>query len=253
MIDSILLNRILLTLFLVANLVVGLWAMRPIKTMDDYALANRSLGGGVMIATLIATLFEVKSIELSILCSKGIINLLKPFIFSFMALLMGVFIFPKLLVFKKERTVSDIMNTFYGKEARIYTLLIMSLFSIGVVMAQLVALGGMSDMLGMKSYPQFFIIIIGTCIIIYSLLGGIYAVAKTDVLQFLVIVIGIVVFFVLSTYENGVWGIIKTAERLKPKYLTFLKEMICLGVFLAIFHYMGYQLYLFLHLLYNVY
>ena len=42
--------------FLLANLVLGLWMARGVKTLKDYALANRSLGAGVITMTLLATI-----------------------------------------------------------------------------------------------------------------------------------------------------------------------------------------------------
>jgi len=41
------------------ELKMGLRAGRGIKTMRDYDLANRSLGGGILVITLIATLMEL--------------------------------------------------------------------------------------------------------------------------------------------------------------------------------------------------
>ncbi len=48
-------STIILATFLIAILALGLWAARGVKTMKDYALANRSLGTGVLTMTLLAT------------------------------------------------------------------------------------------------------------------------------------------------------------------------------------------------------
>ncbi len=222
------LNIILVSLFLLANLVVGLMSIRKIKTMDDYALANRSLGGGVMIATLVATLFEVRSVELSILCDRGMINIIKPFILAFCALFLGLFVFPKLLAFKKERTLADVMHTMYGKFGCFYTLLVMTIFSFGVMAGQLVSLAGISNMLGLSQEKQshdtlIFIFAIGSLITLYTCLGGVRSVAKTDVLQFLVIVLGIIGFFIAVTWDKGfsqIWHIAKIVEPKRVHVLT---------------------------------
>ncbi len=228
------LNIILVSLFLLANLVVGLMAVKKIKTMDDYALANRSLGGGVMIATLVATLFEVQSVEFSILCDRGVINLIKPFMFTFFMLLLGLFVFPKLLAFKKERTLADVMHTMYGKFGCFYTLLVMTIFSFGVIAGQLVGLVGLSNMLQLnltqeKYNPVILMAVIGGLITVYTCLGGVRSVAKTDVLQFLVIVLGIIGFFIAVTWEKSIFNILQKAKVASPKRVNFFADEDLLG------------------------
>ncbi len=239
------LNIILVSLFLFANLVVGLMSIRKIKTMDDYALANRSLGGGVMIATLVATLFEVKSVEFSIICDKGMINLLKPLIFALFTLLLGLFVFPKLLAFKKERTLADVMHTLYGTFGRFYTLLVMSLLSLGVIAGQLVALVGLNGMIGLSSAqdssdPLIVIALIGGLITLYTCLGGVRAVAKTDVLQFLVIVLGIIGFFIAVTWDKGFMQMWNTVKRAEPQRVCFFEKENLFGELLIWFVFFGF-------------
>ncbi len=228
------LNIVLVSLFLLANLVVGLMSIRKIKTMDDYALANRSLGGGVMIATLVATLFDVSSVDFPNLCHRGFVSLLQPFLFTSIALLLGLFILPKLLVFTKERTVAEVMHTLYGKFGRVYTLFVMSLLSLGIITTQLVALAGLSPMLGLQKEgyePLLFITGIGILIILYTCLGGIRSVVKTDLLQFLVIAIGIGGFFIASVYKEGVMEIIKNVSEKSEKHTNILADEDLFGHF----------------------
>ncbi len=239
------LNIILVSLFLLANLVVGLMAVKKIKTMDDYALANRSLGGGVMIATLVATLFEILIVEFSIVCNRGVIHLFKPLIFTLFTLLLGLFVFPKLLAFKKERTFADVMHTLYGTFGRFYALLVMSLLSLGVIAGQLVALVGLNGMIGLSSAqdssdPLIVIALIGGLITLYTCFGGVRAVAKTDVLQFLVIVLGIIGFFIAVTWDKGFMQMWNTVKRVEPKRVQFLEDKNLLGLIFRWFIYYGF-------------
>ncbi len=242
---NIQLNIILVSLFLFANLVVGLMSIRKIKTMDDYALANRSLGGGVMIATLVATLFEVKSVELSNLCDIGIIKFLMPLNFAFFTLLLGLFVLPKLLTFKKERTLVDVMHTLYGTFGLFYTLMVMTLLSLGVIAGQLTALAGLNEMIGLSSAqdssdPLIVIALIGGLITLYTCLGGVRSVAKTDVLQFLVIVLGIIGFFIAVTWDEGFMQMWNAVKRVEPKRVHFFEHENFLSRFLLSFLFYGF-------------
>ena len=49
------LNLLVVGAFLLLTLIVGLWAGRNVKTMKDYALANREFGAGVLTMTFLAT------------------------------------------------------------------------------------------------------------------------------------------------------------------------------------------------------
>lgn len=62
--DLIPTSQLALGLFLLANLAVGLWAGRNVKTFKDYAVANRSLGSGVLIVTPIATSVDHENFSL---------------------------------------------------------------------------------------------------------------------------------------------------------------------------------------------
>ena len=61
--------------------------------MRDYALANRSLGGGVLAMTLIATLIGAGDFGIKIAYARGIMSLLPTFLLSLMAVLLGYFVF----------------------------------------------------------------------------------------------------------------------------------------------------------------
>ena len=224
---NFLLNQVVIVLFLLANLWIGLRATRGVTTMDDYALANKNLSGGIMIATLIATLFEVSSVSFPNLCHRGLVSLLQPFLFTTISLLLGLFVLPHLLFFKKERTLASVMHTLYGDFGRAYTLLIMSLLSLGVITTQLVALGGLSDMLGLgkTGYGPYLVIVgIGFLVSFYTCLGGVPSVAETDVSQFWMITIGIVLFFITSVYREGVLGIVRQAALHSPQHVNIFAD-----------------------------
>ena len=76
------LTQIALIFFLVFNLVVALYATRNVTTMDEYVKANKELGSGALIATLVATLLDAGNIGIKIGYAKGAISLLLPFFYT---------------------------------------------------------------------------------------------------------------------------------------------------------------------------
>lgn len=194
-------NQIALAVFLFANLAVGWWAGRGVKSVRDYVLANQSLGLGVLSMTLAATLIEGDSIAMKSAYSRGLISLLPMLCLSVMAAVLGWFVFPRLTTFTDCYTVTDVMDTLYGDWGRKVTFLVSSLFSLLVMVAQLTAAGGMGRLLGVS--PGMLILALGMLMTLYTCLGGIRAVAATDVLQFILLAIGVGVFGGLAITEAG--------------------------------------------------
>ena len=230
---NILLNQVALGLFLLVNLIVGLRARRGINTMYDYALASKSLGSGVLIATLVATLVDVGNIGLRLAYVKGIVTLLNPFMLSLTGLLMVTFL-TRLLAFSKELTLSGVVGAMYGRAARLYTLGVSTLYSMLVIMGQLTFWAHNSDMFGVQD-PSIVIVITGMIITGYTTLGGVRSVAKTDVLQALTIIIGIIGFFVLAVTPVGLSAVLGNAYAKSPAHLTLLMRDDIHGHFFRVF------------------
>ena len=94
-------NQIIVGAFLLLTLIVGLWAGRHVKTLKDYAVANRKLGPGVLSMTFFATLIGGKMLFMISArgFSYGIIMVL-PFVGVVFSLVwLGVFLSPKIAYF----------------------------------------------------------------------------------------------------------------------------------------------------------
>ena len=209
-----------LGIFLLANLIVGLRASRGIKTMDSYALGDKSIGLGPLIATLFATLLTSDRFISTIRGAyyRGIVSYIYAMNHVLGAFLVGWFVFPKMTRFKNKYTLGDIMHSMYGGAARVFTVVVSSLFSLLVIVSQLKAFGEIGALFGFASSE--FIILLGLIITVYTSLGGIRSVTATDVLQFALIVISFITFFLLVVGEKG--GIFSTIGRI-PKDSIYLK------------------------------
>ena len=77
--NAIFMNRIALGVFLVLNLVVAYWSTKGIpKTMESYALANRSLGTTTLLFSLFATLVDASNLGFHTSYSHGIVGFVTP-------------------------------------------------------------------------------------------------------------------------------------------------------------------------------
>ena len=215
---NITLNTTLLLLFLLANLVIGLWSSRGIKTFDDYIQRGKNLSGGVLMATMVATLFDGSIITLDIVYKRGFVHFVEIFALSISALFLGFFVFPRLINFQKEVTLADLFNTIYGPYARIFVVLASTVFSFFIIVTQLTALGELACLFNLS--PNTMMVAIGLIVTFYTYMGGIRSVVTTDVFQFFIIFFGIFAFFILSTYPDTLPSIIKGVQN-KKKFLTF--------------------------------
>ncbi len=107
----------------------------------------------------------------------------------------SVFIIPKIKT--KEKTLSGAVKSSFGSSAGHFTAFFSFLFCTGIVAAQLSTLGIiLSEYFGFSK--SFCIVVSATLIIVYSTIGGINAVVKTDIAQFIILAIGIPLLFIFS-------------------------------------------------------
>ena len=137
--------------FLALNLVVGWVKGRNVTTLKDYALANRGLGTGSLMVTIIATMIGAKYISVKIgdAPESGIVHpLMNTLYYMVGALLLGRYVFPKLLRFQNCYTLGDIMGKVYGRNAQIMTGILSVFTSILFIASQLVAVANLGQLLG---------------------------------------------------------------------------------------------------------
>ncbi|MEM9569801.1 MAG: hypothetical protein AAF900_02555, partial [Bacteroidota bacterium] len=179
--------------FLFVNLGLGLYKGRNVKTMKDYALANRSMGTGTLMITIFATVVEARYVTSTLISAqhgeKGILNALGAVLgFSIGALFLGRVVFPKLVRFKNCYTLGDIIGQQYGPKAQLFTGIISVFLSIMVIAGQFIALKNIATILDCNAY--IIIGLVGIAVILYTFSGGMRAVAATDILQFALVMGG---------------------------------------------------------------
>jgi solute:Na+ symporter, SSS family len=178
--------------YLLAVLAVGVWAGRRIGSFEEYAVAGRSYSSFVVFATLSASFigggFTMGNAEK--VFTFGIVNVVALWGFSLKEILVSKFIAPRVGAFPDAISPGDVMERDYGRAGKIITGIFAVLLCAGILGAQIGAMGYMFHLfLGLPVWAGV-VIGMGT-IIIYDTIGGMRAIVATDVLQFIILAIGI--------------------------------------------------------------
>lgn len=178
----------------VFSVALGLWAARRVKNTRDFAVAGRHLPFYMVTATVFATWFgseAVLGIPATFIDGNLRDIVADPFGAALCLILVGVF-FAAPLYRMKLLTIGDFYKRRYGRTVEVLTTLAIVLSYLGWVGAQLTALGLVFNVVSDGAISMTAGMWIGAgSILIYTLFGGMWAVAITDLVQMIVIVLGL--------------------------------------------------------------
>jgi SSS family transporter len=186
--------------YLLGTLGLGVWAGSRIKNTSDFAVAGRSLPLIMVITTTFATWFGAETVMgIPAKFIQGGLNALveDPFGAGTCLILVGLF-FAKRLYKLNLLTIGDYYRQRYGKGIEVFCSAAIILSYLGWVAAQITALGLVFSVLTAGAMSETAGMIVGTlAVLIYVVVGGFLAVALTDFIQMIVLVIGlsIIAFF----------------------------------------------------------
>lgn len=228
-----LMDEAVIFLYLLCVFAVGIWAGRNVRDLEEYAVAGRSYGALVIAATLSASFigggFTMGNAEK--VFTMGIINVVVLWGFSLKEILVAQYIAPRMDRFPYAISVGDIMEPAYGKPGKIVTGVFSIFLCAGILGAQI---GGMGYLFNLfLGIPVPAGIIIGmTIIIIYDTIGGMRAVVATDVLQFVILAIGMPLALIFGI--SGLGGFEAFQARLPADHLRIFGKL-PLSQFLSLF------------------
>lgn len=190
--------------YLLLTLVVGICKGWTTKDMRDYSIAGRRYSNTILVATILATLIGGGSTlgATAKVYTVGITYLFVGLGGPINKLITAHYIAPRMARFYNMISVGDIMNSLYGKPGRVITGLAGTLLCIGMVGAQVMALGYLFHFFfGM---PHMWGVLIGAgIVVIYTAFGGIRAVTATDSIQFGILIVAIPMVSTVAFHEVG--------------------------------------------------
>ena len=179
------LDIIIFVVFLMINLIIGLFYSKGVKNIREYAVGNRNFSTGTLATTIIATCIGggVFSLAVSKTYSDGLYYMFLNVGEILAFFMVAYFLAPRMAEFLGTLSIAEAMGNMFGKKVRIIT----AVCSIGltagaVAMHFKVASTVMGYFFGMSG--NYATIISGIVVIIYSARGGIKAVTFTDLIQF---------------------------------------------------------------------
>lgn len=181
--------------YLLVSIGIGLYAARRVHNTADYAIAGRNLPLYIVVATTFATWFGSELVlgVSAVFVEEGLGGVVEdPFGAGMCLILVGLFFAYKL--YKKNLiTIGDYYRLRYGKAIEVLCSIIIIFSYLGWVAAQVAALGLVFNMLTDGAISITAGMVLGTLIVmIYTLFGGMWSVAMTDLVQMTVICLGLI-------------------------------------------------------------
>ena len=178
-------------MYLLAVLGVGIVAGRNISNLREYAVAGKSYGTIIIFATLSASFigggFSIGNAERVFLI--GITNIVALWGFSLKEILVARYIAPRMSQYQDAISVGDIMEVHYGTVAKVFAGVFGFILCAGILGAQVGAMGYVFNLF--LGIDRILGILLGCGIVItYATIGGMKSVIWTDVVQFVILAIG---------------------------------------------------------------
>jgi SSS family solute:Na+ symporter len=184
----------------------GVYFSRKLKSVEDFLVAGRRLTLPLTSASLMATWTGAAAVT-------GYTGWIYEFGYSMVwiavattsSLLLMALVLSKRLRRLALLTVPDILEKYYDRRTKHTGAFIIALYCIGIVSGEL--LGGahiLSAVLGWDFYAT--LLLTAAIVIGYCLLGGLWAVAVTDLFQFFLLSGGLAAAVVLTLHNMGGWS-----------------------------------------------
>jgi SSS family solute:Na+ symporter len=230
--------------YLIVTIAIGLWAARRVHSSKDYVVAGRSLPLYMNTATVFATWFGAETV-LSVsaeFAKSGLGGIVAdPFGSSFCLVIVALF-FARAFYRMDLLTIGDFYRKRYGRTMEFGTSVVIAISYLGWTAAQMTALGlAFSTLTGGAISLEVGIVVGAVVVLGYTIWGGMWSVAMTDLFQSVMIIVGVVLIaWVVGDMAGGpgkVFAAASEAGRLEffPKggtkeWLAFATSFITLAI-----------------------
>ncbi|HEY8360223.1 MAG TPA: sodium:solute symporter family protein, partial [Ramlibacter sp.] len=196
-------------LYLLGTLAIGVWAGTRVKNTADFAIAGRRLPLIMVVTTTFATWFGAETVMgIPARFVQGGLNAVveDPFGAGMCLVLVGVF-FAARLYKQNLLTIGDFYRQRYGRGIEVFCSVAIILSYLGWVAAQITALGLVFSVLTNGGMSETTGMVVGTlAVLVYVVVGGFLAIAWTDFIQMIVLVVGLAVIAVFASDLAGGTG-----------------------------------------------
>jgi len=218
-----LIDILIVIFFLIGMFVIGAIFYRWVGSSDDFYLAGRHLTPFILAAVIAATNINMYSFigQSGIAYKEGISIVWQTWTGNMALVFSGLFVVP---IFRrlKIRTIPEFLEARYSKGVRTFLAIIWLFrltFWLGIVLYT--AIVAAQTIVGQNSFALW-AITISSIVIIYTMLGGMWSVTFTDILQFELMLLGSLIIMPLAMHAVGWYDGLKAS--LPPESLTLVKS-----------------------------
>ena len=205
--------------YVLIQFAIGAWVSRRVASAEDYILAGRQLGMGLVAFSVFATFFGAEAIVASggSVYEKGLSGaLVDPFAYGLAIIIVGLF-FASALWSRGLVTFADLFRQRYSPGVERLVVIVLLPGSIIWAAVQIRAFGQVmaaNSGMGLKTAIVLAAALIGG----YSVIGGLFADSVTDVIQGLIVVVGLIILGAIVAVDVG--GISAGLARVEPARLS---------------------------------
>jgi SSS family solute:Na+ symporter len=207
-----------MALYMLGILLTGVWAKRKITSQEEFLVAGRSVGlflyAGTLAAIVLGGASTVGGVKLGY--QYGISGLWLVFMYGLGILVLSVWFVPKILDMNLV-TVPELLGRRFSPRVRIAGGLVMAAYDFMVAVTATIAVGAVMEVI--VGIPRTQAIFLSSIVMVaYSVLGGMWSLTITDIVQFVIKTVGILfVLLPASIYHAG--GFSGMAAKLPPGFL----------------------------------
>ncbi len=202
---------VLIPLYILVTLGIGFWASTKVKSTEDFTLAGKSLSTSFVGVTLFATWFGSGQImgNPGYFVEEGMASFITLTFSGTVCLLIVGYFYAKKLYAMNIVTVGDFFRVRFNKSLELAVSLITIFSYPHWIAAQFIALAYLFEIV--FGIPVTYgVLISASIVVLYTYIGGMWAVSYTDMLQSILIIVGLVILLWNVLSQTG--GIVTIFE-----------------------------------------
>ncbi|GAA5015100.1 sodium:solute symporter [Kitasatospora paranensis] len=213
-------DYVVMSCYLLGIIGVGWWGKRRARSKSDFLVAGRRLGPlmytGTMAAVVLGGASTIGGVRLGY--TYGLSGAWMVFAIGLGLLALSVF-FSARIARLRVYTVAEMLSLRYGDAASVISGVVMWVYTLMLAVTSTIAYATVFDVL--FDVPRWAAVVIGGAIVVgYSALGGMWSITLTDMVQFVVKSIGVLVLLLpIAVVKAGGFGAM--ADKLPDGYFSF--------------------------------
>ncbi|EPH42396.1 sodium:solute symporter [Streptomyces aurantiacus] len=206
-----------IVVYLAGMLAMGWWGMRRAKSKSEFLVAGRRLGpwmySGTMAAIVLGGASTIGGVGLGY--THGLSGAWMVFTIGLGLLALSVF-FSARIARLKVYTVSEMLDLRYGGRAGVLSGVVMWAYTLMLAVTSTIAYATIFDVL-FDMNRTLAIVIGGSIVVAYSTLGGMWSITLTDMVQFVVKTVGVLLLLLpIAVVKAGGFG--EMRDKLPDEY-----------------------------------